>query len=221
MGYCRDDAPISFFGMMIRVLTVDDHAVVLAGIAAMIANEEDMAVIAEAANGEEAIAQYNLHRPDVVLMDLRMPRLDGVSAIQRIRAADPAARIVALTTYEGDSDIHRALTSGACAYLIKDALVGDLIDTIRRAASGEGTIPPSVAAILASYSPSDELTDREVEVLRLVAKGMRNREIGIVLDRREGTIKALLKNIHAKLGVDDRTEAVTVGLRRGIIHLDD
>jgi len=207
--------------MTIRVLTADDHAVVRAGIAAMIANEEDIAVVAEARDGAEAVALYGAHAPDVVLMDLRMPKQDGVTAIRAIRAANPDARIVALTTYEGDADIHRALSAGACAYLVKDVLVEELVRAIRAAAAGKRLIPPSVASTLAEFTPRVDLTAREVEVLRLVAKGLSNREIGRVLGRTEGTVKVHLKNMHEKLGVEDRTEAVTLALQRGIIHLDD
>jgi DNA-binding NarL/FixJ family response regulator len=205
----------------IRVLIADDHAVVRVGIAAMIANEADMVVVGNAADGTEAIALYAVHHPDVVLMDLRMPALDGLSAIRAIRADDPAARIVALTTYDGDADIHRALSAGACAYLVKDVLVAELIQAIRRAAAGQRVIPAAVASRLAEFVPRVDLTEREVEVLRLVAKGLRNREIARVIGRTEGTVKVHLKNIHQKLGVDDRTEAVTLALQRGIIHLDD
>jgi DNA-binding NarL/FixJ family response regulator len=206
---------------MIRVLTVDDHSVVRAGIAAMIANETDIFVVAEAANGEEAVARHAEHHPNVVLMDLRMPKLDGVAAIRAIRAADPDARIVALTTYDGDADIHRALSAGACSYLVKDVLVGELVNAIRAAAAGKRVIPATVATRLAEFTPRVDLTTREVEVLRLVAKGLRNREIARVIGRTEGTVKVHLKNIHEKLGVEDRTEAVTLALQRGIIHLDD
>jgi DNA-binding NarL/FixJ family response regulator len=221
MGYCRRASRRPFYGMNIRVLTADDHAVVRAGIAAMIANEPDIAVVAEAGDGAEAIALYHEHVPDVVLMDLRMPKLDGVSAITAIRTADPDAHIVALTTYDGDADIHRALSAGACAYLVKDVLVGELVRAIRSAAAGKRLIPTAVASRLAEFTPRVDLTDREVEVLRLVAKGLRNKEISRVIGRTEGTVKVHLKNILQKLGVDDRTEAVTLALQRGIIHLDD
>ena len=207
--------------MTIRVLVVDDHAVVRAGIAAMIANETDMRVVAAAADGAVALERYAELRPDVVLMDLRMPRMGGVPAIGAIRGIDPLARIVALTTYDGDADIHGALSAGACAYLVKDALVSDLIGAIRAAAAGRRVIPAAVAGRLAEFTPRVDLTAREVEVLRLVAKGLRNREVARVIGRTEGTVKAHLKSIHEKLGVDDRTEAVTIALQRGIIHLDD
>ena len=207
--------------MTIRVLVADDHAVVRAGIGAMIANEPDIVVVAEAANGADAVALFDAEAPDVVLMDLRMPEVDGVTAIRTICTAHPAARVVALTTYAGDVDIHRALTAGACAYLVKDTLRGELIAAIRATAAGRRVIPPGIANALAEFTPRVDLTLREVEVLGLVAKGLRNRDIARVIGRTEGTVKTHLKNIHAKLGVEDRTEAVTLGLRRGIIHLDD
>jgi DNA-binding NarL/FixJ family response regulator len=207
--------------MTIRVLIADDHAVVRAGLAAMIANEDDITVVAEAADGDEAVALYAEHRPDVVLMDILMPRLNGVEATRAIRAAHSDARVVALTMYEGDADIHRALSAGASAYLLKGARAADLMSAIRRVASGKRVIPAEVADRLAEYTPRIELTAREVEVLRLVAKGLRNKEVARVIGRTEGTVKVHLKNIHEKLGVDDRTEAVTIALQRGIIHLDD
>ena len=207
--------------MTIRVLTADDHAVVRIGLAAMIANELDIVLVAEAADGAEAAALYAMHRPDVVLMDLRMPRLDGVSAIRAIRADDPGARVVALTMYEGDADVHQALSAGACAYLLKGARATELMAAIRSAAAGKRVISAEVARTLAEFTPRVELSARELEVLRLVAKGLRNKEIARVIGRTDGTVKVHLKHIHEKLGVDDRTEAVTVALQRGIIHLDD
>ena len=207
--------------MTIRVLTADDHAVVRIGLAAMIANELDIVLVAEAADGAEAVALYAAHRPDVVLMDLRMPRLDGVSAIRAIRADDPGARVVALTMYEGDADVHQALSAGACAYLLKGARATELMAAIRSAAAGKRVISAEVARTLAEFTPRIELSARELEVLRLVAKGLRNKEIARVIGRTDGTVKVHLKHIHEKLGVDDRTEAVTVALQRGIIHLDD
>ena len=207
--------------MTIRVLTADDHAVVRIGLAAMIANELDIVLVAEAADGAEAVALYAAHRPDVVLMDLRMPRLDGVSAIRAIRARDPGARVVALTMYEGDADVHQALSAGACAYLLKGARATELMAAIRSAAAGKRVISAEVARTLAEFTPRIELSARELEVLRLVAKGLRNKEIARVIGRTDGTVKVHLKHIHEKLGVDDRTEAVTVALQRGIIHLDD
>jgi DNA-binding NarL/FixJ family response regulator len=207
--------------MTIRVLTVDDHPVVRTGIAAMIANEPDMAVVAEAGDGVAAVEKFKTLGPDVVLMDLRMPQLDGVAAIRAIVAANADARIVALTTYDGDADIYRALDAGACGYLIKDMLGEELIKAIRTVASGKRMIPPAVASRLAEFTPRIDLTAREVEVLRFVAKGLRNKEIARVIGRTEGTVKIHLKHVMQKLGVDDRTEAVTLALQRGIIHLDD
>ena len=207
--------------MTIRVLVADDHAVVRAGVGAMIANEADIAVVAEAADGAEAVAQYAAHRPDVALMDLRMPRMGGVEAIRAILAADAAARVLALTMYEGDADIHRALSAGACAYLLKGVPAAELMAAIRAAAGGRRVIPAAVAGRLAEFTPRVDLTAREVEVLRLVAKGLRNKDVARVIGRTEGTVKAHLKNVHEKLGVGDRTEAVTLALQRGIIHLDD
>lgn len=208
-------------GARIRVLTADDHPVVRAGIAAMLANEPDLVVVAEAANGEEAVALFEAHRPHVVLIDLRMPRLDGVGAIQAIRAVDPGARLVALTTYEGDADIHRALSAGACGYLLKDALVGELVNAVRTAAAGKRVIPPAVATRLAEFMPRDDLSAREREVLLFVARGLGNKEIARAIGRSAETVKAHLESIFQKLGASDRTQAVTIALQRGIIHLDE
>jgi len=208
-------------GARIRVLTADDHPVVRAGIAAMLANEPDLVVVAEAANGAEAVALFEAHRPDVVLIDLRMPRLDGVGAIQAIRAIDPGARLVALTTYEGDADIHRALSVGACGYLIKDALVAELVDAVRAAAAGKRVIPPAVATRLAEFTPRDDLSAREREVLLYVARGLGNKEIARAIGRSAETVKAHLESVFQKLGARDRTQAVTLALQRGIIHLDE
>jgi DNA-binding NarL/FixJ family response regulator len=207
--------------MTIRVITADDHPVVRTGIAAMIANEPDMSVIAEAPNGAAAVTLYAEHRPDVVLMDLRMPRMDGVSAIRTILSTDPDARIIALTTYDGDADIYRALDAGAVGYLVKDTLGEELVRAVRTAAAGKRIIPPPVAGRLAEFTPRIDLTAREVEVLRLVAKGLRNKEIARVIGRTEETVKIHVKHLMQKLDVEDRTEAVTLALQRGIIHLDD
>jgi DNA-binding NarL/FixJ family response regulator len=208
-------------GVTIRVLTVDDHPVVRTGIRAMIANEADMTVVAEGRDGTEAVALYEEHRPDVVLMDLRMPKMDGVAAIRAIVTADPKARIVALTSYDGDADIYRALGAGACGYLIKDMLGTEVVGAVRTAAAGKRVIPAEVASRLAEFTPRVDLTEREVEVLRLAAKGLRNRAIAQAIGRTEETVKVHLKHVMAKLGVEDRTEAVTLALQRGIIHLDD
>jgi len=208
-------------GVTIRVLTVDDHPLVRTGIRAMIENEADMAVVAEGGDGVEAVALYEAHQPDVVLMDLRMPRQDGVAAIRAILATHPKARVVALTSYDGDADIYRALDAGACGYLIKDMLGTEVVAAVRTAAAGKRVIPVEVASRLAEFTPRVDLTAREVEVLRLAAKGLRNRAIAQAIGRTEETVKVHLKHVMAKLGVDDRTEAVTIALQRGIIHLDD
>ncbi len=205
--------------MAIRVLTVDDHPVVRAGVRALIDGEDDLQVVAEARDGVEAVALYEAHHPDVVLMDVRMPNMDGVRAIRAIVAAHPEARIIALTSYEGDADIYRAINAGARGYLLKDTLNSTLVDAIRRAAAGERIIPPEIAARLAEFIAHDELTPRELEVLELAAKGLRNREIARAIGRTEATVKVHLKHVMEKLGVDDRTEAVTLAARRGIIHI--
>jgi DNA-binding NarL/FixJ family response regulator len=211
----------SFSSMTIRVLMADDHPVVRTGIRAMIEHESDMAVVAEAADGAEVVALYEQHKPDVVLMDLRMPRQDGVASIRAIVAEHPNARVVALTSYEGDADIYRALDAGACGYLIKDMLGTEVVGAARSAAAGRRVIPPTVASRLAEFVPRIDLTPREHEVLRLAAKGLRNRDIARVIGRTEETVKVHLKHVMAKLSVEDRTEAVTLALQRGIIHLDD
>jgi DNA-binding NarL/FixJ family response regulator len=185
----------------------------------MIANEQDMALVAEAADGREAIALYHVHQPDVVLMDLRMPGMDGVDATRAIMAGDPDARIVALTSYEGDADIYRTLEAGARGYLLKDMLGTQVIRAIRDVAAGKRVIPPDVAGRL-DFLPKVRLTERELEVLRLAARGLRNREIAGEIGRTEGTVKEHLRHVMEKLGAGDRTKAVSVALRRGIIHLE-
>ena len=186
----------------------------------MIANEPDIEIVAEGRDGAEAVALFEVHRPDVVLIDLRMPKLDGVSAIRAIRSIEPNARIVALTTYDGDTDIHRALSAGASAYLLKDAMVDELVAAIRTAFSGKRVIPPEVASRLAEFTPRDDLTAREQEVLQHVARGLGNKEIAQAIGRSAETVKAHLESIFQKLGARDRTHAVTIALQRGIIHLD-
>jgi DNA-binding NarL/FixJ family response regulator len=205
---------------VIRVLTADDHPVVRAGVRAMIANESDIDLVAEATNGAEAVTMYEDQAPDVVLMDLRMPGTDGIAATRAIMAAHPDARIVALTSYEGDVDIYRALDAGARGYLLKDMLGTEVIRAIRTVAAGQRMIPQGVATRLAEFMPRMNLTGRELEVLGLVAKGLKNREIADAIGRTEATVKVHLKHAMAKLGADDRTEAVMVALQRGIIHLD-
>jgi DNA-binding NarL/FixJ family response regulator len=206
--------------MTIRVLTADDHPVVRAGVRAMIANESDLHLVAEATDGAEAVALYDEHAPDVVLLDLRMPRMDGVEATRAIVAAHPDARIIALTSYEGDADIFRALDAGARGYLLKDMLGTEVIRAIRTVAAGGRAIPLEVAARLAEFTPRWDLTGREKEVLALAAKGLRNRDIARAIGRTEATVKVHLKHVLAKLGVEDRTQAVSMAIQRGIVHLD-
>ncbi len=203
----------------ITVLTVDDHPLIRTGLAAVINAEADLRLIGEAKNGEEALEAYRTLRPDIVLMDLRMPVMDGVSAILAIRDEYPAARIIALTTYEGDEDIYRALSAGAKGYLLKDMMRAELLQVIRSVYRGMRGIPPVVAAKLAEYTPRLELTPRELEVLQMVARGLSNREIGEALGRAESTMKVHVRSILQKLGTNDRTEAVTTAVRRGILRL--
>jgi DNA-binding NarL/FixJ family response regulator len=204
----------------IRVMTADDHPIVRAGLAAVIGEESDLTFVGEARDGAQAVALFRAQQPDVTLMDLRMPVLDGVGAIRAIRSEFPDARIVALTTYEGDTDIHRALAAGAVGYLLKDMLPTDVIDAIRAVYRGQRVIPPVVAGRLAEYTPRVELTEREREVLEYVARGFSNKDIARAIGRTDETVKIHLKSVFVKLGAADRTEAVTVALQRGIIHLD-
>jgi len=204
----------------IRVLVADDHPVVRTGLAAVIAQEADLELVAEAENGAGAVALFREHHPDVVLMDLRMPVMDGVEAIRTITAAYPAARVLALTTYEGDGDIRRALEAGACGYLLKDMLLTEVITAVRAVHRGERVIPPAVAVRLAEHPPGSDLTERELEVLTLVARGLANKDVAAAIGRTDETVKVHLKNIFTKLRVTDRTEAVTVALARGLIRLD-
>jgi DNA-binding NarL/FixJ family response regulator len=203
-----------------RVLVADDHPVVRAGLIALIGQQADLEVTAEAENGERAVALYREHHPDVVLMDLRMPVLDGVEAIRSITTEFPAARILALSTYEGDGDIRRALEAGACGYLLKDMLLTEVLTAIRAVRRGERVIPLQVAAQLTKHSERSRLTERELEVIQLVARGLSNKQVADVIGRTEETVKIHLKNIYAKMGVADRTEAVTLALSRGLIHLE-
>jgi DNA-binding NarL/FixJ family response regulator len=204
----------------ITILTADDHPLIRDGLAAVLRAESGLQVVAEAANGEEAIEAYARLRPDIVLMDLRMPVMDGLTATRAILADDPNARIIVLTTYDGDEDIHRALAAGARGYLLKDMMRTELLNVIRAVARGQRGIPAPVAARLAEHTPRIGLTPRELEVLRLVADGLSNAEVAERIGRTEGTVKVHLKNILQKLEVKDRTEAVTTALRRGFIRLD-
>jgi DNA-binding NarL/FixJ family response regulator len=204
----------------IRVLVADDHPVVRTGLAAVLVQEADLELVAEAENGARAVALYGEHQPDVVLMDLRMPVMDGVEAIRTITTEFPAARILALTTYEGDADIRRALEAGARGYLLKDMLLTDVIRAVRAVRRGERVIPNAVADRLAEFPERSDLTERELEVLQLVARGLSNKEVAHAIGRADETVKIHLRNVFAKLDVADRTEAVTVALTRGLIHLD-
>lgn len=206
-------------GRRIRLLCVDDHRLILQGVAAMISREPDMEPIAAAPSGEQAIELYRQHRPDVTLMDLQLPSMSGLDAIRAIRREDPEARIVVLTMLQGDEDIYRALQAGAVTYVRKDALVDELVQIIRDVDAGASALPPNVAAALASREADPALTPREVEVLNLVARGLRNKEISATLGISVGTAKLHVRNILTKLNVHDRTAAVTVGLQRGIIHI--
>jgi DNA-binding NarL/FixJ family response regulator len=205
---------------LIRILTVDDHPLLRKGIAALVNAEADMKLIAEAANGEEAIEAFRSHRPDVTLMDLQMPAVDGLEAIGRIRDEFPDARIIVLTTYTGDAQVLRALRAGARAYILKGHVHKELLDTIRAVHAGQKRIPPDIAAELAEHAMDDELTEREIDVLKLVAAGNANKQIADQLSVGEATIKSHVSNILSKLGANDRSHAVTIGLKRGIIELD-
>ena len=204
----------------ITILTADDHPLIRDGLAAVLRAESGLQVVAEAANGEEAIEAYERLHPDIVLMDLRMPVMDGLAATRAILAEDPNARIIVLTTYDGDEDIHRALAAGARGYLLKDMMRTELLNVIRAVHRGQRGIPAPVAARLAEHTPRIGLTPRELEVLDLVAHGLTNAQVAERIGRTEGTVKVHLKNILQKLEVKDRTEAVTTALRRGFIRLD-
>jgi len=203
----------------IRVLTVDDHALLREGIAVLINAESDMKLVGDACNGQDAIEKFRLHRPDVTLMDLQMPALNGIEAIIGIRSEFPNARIIVLTTYTGDVQVLRALKAGARAYILKGQVHRELLDTIRAVHGGQKRIPPEVAAELADHATDEDLTSREIDVLRLIAGGNANKEIAGRLSIAEETVKSHVTNILAKLGANDRTHAVTMALKRGIIEL--
>ena len=206
-------------GTDLRLMLVDDHYLVRLGLSSVIALEPDMRVCAEAATGHQAIELFRSDRPDVTLMDLRLPDLSGTEAIRTIRAEFPQARIIALSTFAGDEEIHMALEAGALAYLVKTVQPQELVDTIRKAAAGQRHVPPELAARLAARSPRSHLSPRELDVLKLMIQGKRNREIALHLAITEGTVKIHVSNVLAKLGVTDRTEAVTQALQRGIVAL--
>jgi DNA-binding NarL/FixJ family response regulator len=204
---------------MIRVLSVDDHPMLRDGIAALIASQPDLQMVGEASDGREAVEQFRKHRPDITLMDLQMPEMNGIDAIDAIRAEFPQARIIVLTTYAGDVQATRAMKAGARGYLLKNLLRRELLDTIRAVHAGQKRLVPAVAAELAEHSTDEFLTAREIEVLRLIGTGNANKEIAALLSITEETVKGHVKNILAKLGAKDRTHAVTIGLRRGIVQL--
>ena len=202
-----------------RVLIADDHVTVTAGLATIIGMQPDMTVIAEAANGRKAVELWRNHRPDVALLDLRMPVLDGVSAIAEIHKEDASARIIVLTTYDTDNEIYRAVKAGAKGYVLKDAPREELLDCIRRVSRGETSIPPSLLEKLAAGMSSDALTGRELDVLTLLARGKSNKEIGANLYISETTVKAHLRSIFSKLDVLSRTEAIAAASHRGLVQL--
>jgi DNA-binding NarL/FixJ family response regulator len=212
-GAGADEAPA------IRVLLADDHPVVRAGLASVLAQQPGFAVVGEAEDGVQAVELSRAHRPDVVLMDLRMPVMDGIAATQAITRDLPGIRILALSSYGGDADVRRALRAGARGYLLKDMLLSQVVSAVRAVHAGQRVVPAPVAERLAAYEADAELTRRELEVLELVARGLGNKEVAAAIGRSDETVKVHLKNIFTKLGVADRTEAVIAALSRGLIHL--
>ena len=206
-------------GAEIRIIVVDDQAVVRQGFVSLISTVADMRVIAQGTNGREAVALYREHRPDVVLMDLRMPEMGGVEAISAIRREFPGAKVIVLTTYDGDEDIYRSLQAGAQGYLLKDMFFDELESAIRAVHAGGRKIPGVVAERLAGRMGGSDLTGRELEVLELIVRGRSNKEIGAALGISEATVKSHINSILGKLGVTDRTQAATTALQRGIVHL--
>jgi len=203
---------------VIRVLVVDDHTVVRDGLSVILDQEPGLQVVAQAANGRQAVELWQEHRPDITLMDLQMPLLNGVSAIGEIRAAHPEARIIVLTTFDGDDDIYRALRAGAKSYLLKDVRRDELFHCIREVYAGNYFLPPEVAAKLAGRQPAVELTARELEVLRLLSEGKSNKAVGALLSIAEVTVKSHVRAVFAKLNVLSRTEAIAVAYRTGLLH---
>ena len=203
----------------IRILTVDDHPVVRNGIAGLVGDQADMVLVGEASNGREAIQQFRTHKPDVTLMDLQMPELNGIDTIIAIRGELPHARVIVLTTYTGDVQIVRALKAGAQGYLLKSLLHKELLDAIRTVHAGKRILTPELSVEVASHAVDDSLTPAEVSVLRLIANGNANKQIADQLSISEETVKSRVKNILSKLGANDRTHAVTIALKRGIIDV--
>jgi two-component system NarL family response regulator len=203
----------------IRILVAEDHLVARVGVSTIVNMQPDMTVVAEASNGLQAVELFRKHRPDVTLLDLRMPGMGGVEAATAIRAEFPTARMIALTTYGGDEDIRRALAAGVLAYLTKDVLHDELLKAIRAVHAGQTYLPAAVAAALAAQLPRPDLSAREVQVLGLIVRGLANKQIAYTLNIAEHTVKNHVKNILSKLGAQDRTQAATAAIQRGIIHL--
>ena len=204
---------------IIRVMAVDDHPLFRGGLAALVAAYPDLKLVAEAGNGRQAVELFRVHRPDVTLMDLGMPMMGGAEAIGHIIGEFPDARIIALTSWDGDGDIHRALDAGAQGYLLKDMVSNEVVDAIRAVHRGGRVLPAAVAQRLAEFTPRTDLTDRELEVLTHLAQGKSNKEIAVAIGRTEATVKVHVLHILQKLDAADRTDAVTIGLKRGLIHL--
>ena len=206
----RDSSPI-------RILSVDDHPLLRAGIAGLIADETDMVLVGEAENGRQALSLYDQQRPDITLMDLQMPEMDGLAALEAIRAQAPDARVIVLTTYPGDAQVLRALKAGACGYLLKSTLRKELLSTIRTVHAGRKALSPEVTYEIAEHVDEDRLSPMEVRVLGMIADGNSNKDIGAALGATEEAVKGQVRNILAKLGAADRTQAAVIGLKRGII----